>query len=133
MRHVAPISPTSPGTVEEVRIVASIPVRQTPEAPATETLEEKVQRLAAAWQQAVAHQSSTRIRDNHPAYQAIIGMGPAVVPLLLRDLAVNRRHWFTALSAITGADPVPPEDAGNIPRLAEAWLRWGSEHGYQWQ
>ena len=54
------------------------------------------------------------------------GMGPAVVPLLLRDLETKRRHWFAALAAITGADPVSAEDAGNIPRMAEAWLHWGS-------
>lgn len=113
--------------------MASVPVRQTPEAPKTETLDDKFQRLAAAWHQAVAHHSSSRIRDNHPAYQEIIRMGPAVVPLLLRELTINRRHWFTALAAITKADPVPPEDVGNIPRKADAWLRWGEEHGYQWQ
>lgn len=113
--------------------MASVPVRHTAEAPSTESLEERFQRLAAAWHQAVAHHSSSRIRDNHPAYQEIIRMGTAVVPLLLQDLATNRRHWFTALAVITGADPVPPEDAGNISRMTEAWLRWGREHGYQWQ
>ncbi len=110
--------------------MASVPTRQTPELPSTESTEEKFQRLAAAWHEAVAHHSSSRIRDSHPAYQEIIRMGPAVVPLLLRDLAANRRHWFTALTAITGADPVPPEDAGDIPRMTEAWLSWGREHGY---
>ena len=88
--------------------------------------------MAAAWHKAVAHHSSSRIRDNHPAYQEIIGLGQAVVPLLLRDLEINRRHWFTALAVITGADPIPEEDAGNIPRMAEAWLRWGRENGYRW-
>jgi hypothetical protein len=114
------------------RIMASIPVKPTPTPQPAETVEEKFQRLAAAWEKAVAHHSSSRIRNNHPAYQEIIGMGQAVVPLLLRDLEINRRHWFTALSAITGADPVPEEDAGRIPQMAEAWLRWGRENGYQW-
>src|SRR6266849_3282276 len=83
--------------------------------PRAESVEEQFERLAAAWHKAVAHHSSSRIRDNHPAYQEIIGIGPAVVPLLLRDLDINRRHWFAALSAITGVDPVSEEDAGNIP------------------
>jgi hypothetical protein len=59
-------------------------------------------------------------------------MGEVVVPLLLRDLEINRRHWFSALAAITGANPVSEEDAGNIPRMADAWLQWGRENGYQW-
>jgi hypothetical protein len=95
-----------------------------------ENIEERFARLAATWHRAVAHQSSSRLRDNHPAYQEIIRLGPPVVPLLLRDLEVNRRHWFTALTAITGVNPVPREDAGDIPRMIDAWLRWGRENGY---
>src|SRR5437763_16080588 len=112
--------------------MASIPVKQTSAGRPTENLDEKFQRLAEEWHQAVAHHFSSRIRDNHPAYREIIEMGSAVVPLLLRDLANNRRHWFAALTAITGANPVPNEDAGNIDKMAEAWLRRGREHGYCW-
>jgi hypothetical protein len=101
-----------------------------PEHP--EKLEERFARLATAWHQAVSHQSSSRIRDNHPAYQEIIRMGLPVVPLLLRDLEVNHRHWFTALVMITGANPVARADAGDIARMTDAWLRWGRENGYQW-
>ena len=36
------------------------------------------------------------------------------------------------LSAITGAHPVSEEDRGKIPKIADAWLRWGRENGYQW-
>ena len=54
------------------------------------------------------------------------------MPLLLQDLETNRRHWFTALAVVTGADPIPAEHAGNIPMMAEDWLRWGSEQGYRW-
>src|SRR5262245_37118040 len=97
-----------------------------------ESVEQRFQRLAAAWHRAVAHHSSSRIRENHPAYQEIISMGQAVVPLLLQDLETNRRHWFTALAVITEARPVPTEHAGNIPKMAEDWLRWGREHGYRW-
>jgi hypothetical protein len=112
--------------------MASVPARQTAATPPAENLEQRFQRLAAAWHQAVAHHSSSRIRHNHPAYQEIIAMGPAVVPILLRDLELNRRHWFAALTAITGADPVPKENAGNIPRMVEAWLDWGRENGHRW-
>jgi hypothetical protein len=67
----------------------------------------------------------------HPAYQEIIGMGPEVVPLLLADLARQPDHWFTALKAITGANPVDPADCGRIEKMAEAWLQWGRQNGYQ--
>jgi hypothetical protein len=97
-----------------------------------DSLEERFALLATVWHQAVAHQSSSRIRDSHPAYQEIIRLGPSVVPYLLRDLESNGRHWFAALAAITGVNPVQREDAGNVSRMIQAWLRWGRENGYQW-
>jgi hypothetical protein len=112
--------------------MASVPVQQTSVSSSGETTEERFQRLAQTWHEAVAYHSSSRIRYNHPAYQEIIRMGPAVVPLLLRDLEATGRHWFEALRAITGADPIPDTDAGQIAKMKEAWLRWGKEKGYQW-
>ncbi len=47
-----------------------------------------------------------------PAYQEIIGLGPAVVPLVLRELEQRPAHWFSALRALTGADPMDPADRG---------------------
>jgi hypothetical protein len=62
-------------------------------------------------------------------YQSIIGMGADVVPLILDELARENDHWFWALKAITKADPVKPEDRGNVHAMAEAWLDWGREQG----
>lgn len=101
-------------------------------ASGTETTQEKFDRLAATWHKAVAHLSSSSKRESHPAYQEIIAMGPTVVPCLLADLQANRRHWFTALTAITGVNAVSEADAGNIPKMIEAWLRWGKVKGYRW-
>jgi hypothetical protein len=103
-----------------------------PETARTETVEEKFQRLAAVWRAETAYFSSTTQMFGHPAYQEIIGLGPAVVPSLLRDLQKEPDHWFAALRTITGAQPVAPEDRGRIDKMAEAWLRWAKEHGYQW-
>ncbi|MBI2304720.1 MAG: N-6 DNA methylase [Chloroflexi bacterium] len=66
----------------------------------------------------------------HPAYQRIIGMGPRAIPLLLRRLQQKPGHWFWALHAITGANPVPLEDQGNIDAMSAAWLAWGKQRGY---
>jgi hypothetical protein len=103
--------------------------------PATqqaESVEQKFQRLAAVWRAETRYLSSTTMMFSHPAYQEIIAMGEAVVPSLLRDLEKEPDHWYGALRAITGAQPVPAEDRGNITRMAAAWLRWARDHGYQW-
>lgn len=110
--------------------MAATPVKLTPGTPA-ETVEERFRSLAAAWHKDTDYLSSMEEADNHPAYQEIIGLGAEVVPFLLRDLVENHAHWFTALEAITGARPTSAADAGNIPRMAEAWLRWAKDNGYQ--
>jgi hypothetical protein len=111
--------------------MTTTPVKLTPDTPA-ETVEECFRRLAAVWHRDTDYLSSMEESETHPAYQEIIRLGPAVVPLLLRDLADNHTHWFAALATITGAQPVPASAAGNIPRIAEAWLRWAEDNGYQW-
>jgi hypothetical protein len=111
--------------------MASIPVRQTPATP-PETVEQRFRRLAAVWHAATDYLSSMEKSDRHPAYQEIIRLGPEVVPLLLRDLEDHHSHWFSALEAITGADPIPDSAGGNIPKMVEAWLRWAKSNGYQW-
>lgn len=66
----------------------------------------------------------------HPAYQRIIGMGDKAIPLLMRELKREPNHWFWALRAITGANPVKPENRGRVKRMAQDWLDWGHEHDY---
>jgi hypothetical protein len=97
-----------------------------------ESVEEKFQRLAAVWDAAKAYVSSSSELFAHPAFQEIIALGPTVIPLLLRELEKRTDHWHRALRRITGVDPVPPADRGNIDKAAEAWLRWGKEQGYEW-
>src|SRR5436190_15576479 len=95
-------------------------------------LRRRFTQLADEWERAVAYLSDSTLREAHPAYRAIVALGPAVVPLLLADLERTHRHWFAALAELTGANPVAPGDAGRIRRMAEAWVRWGREHGYSW-
>lgn len=111
--------------------MATTPVKATPETPA-ETVGERFHRLAAAWHRDTEYLSSMDAAAGHPAYQEIIRLGPEVVPLLLRDLAENHTHWFAALKAITGAWPAPASAAGDIPKMADAWLRWAKDNGYRW-
>jgi hypothetical protein len=79
------------------------------------------------WVRDTRHLSSPIERYMHPSYQRVIGLGPAVIPLLLRDLENHLTDWFFALRAIAGANPVKPSMAGDVRRMASAWLRWGRE------
>jgi len=112
--------------------MATVPLNQAPVTPPTETLEQRFRRLEEIWTREVGHFSSPAVLMNHPAFQEIIGLGDAVVPLMLRDLEERPRLWVWALPKITGADPVPGPDRGKIRKMGEAWLRWGKEHGYRW-
>jgi hypothetical protein len=105
---------------------------ETRDKPKQETVEQHFRQLEAEWMTSVGHHSSTTKLVSHPAFQEIIRMGTAVVPFLLRDLEQKPRLWVWALPEITGADPVPAPDQGNIAKMSEAWLRWARVNGYQW-
>jgi hypothetical protein len=47
--------------------------------------------LAIEWEKATAFDSIERNMVTHPAYQAIIGLGPSAVPLILARLEQNLR------------------------------------------
>jgi hypothetical protein len=85
--------------------------------------------LVATWREETQLSSSMNDIIMHPAYQRIIGLGPAVIPLILRELQVNGGHWFWALQALTGENPVSPDDAGRIKNMAHAWIEWGRVKG----
>lgn len=81
--------------------------------------------LAHTWKEETKYQSSPTRIAMHPAYQRIIGMGQQALPLILKDLEETHAQWFWALRAITGFDPVSPEDRGYIYRMVNAWVAWG--------
>lgn len=90
----------------------------------------KFLRLKTEWEDNTAHLSSVTESAMHPAYQQIIGMGPVAIPWILEEMRRKPGHWFWALKAITGEDPILPEQRGRIKQMTEAWLQWGREHGY---
>lgn len=97
-------------------------------APASD-LQARFDLLAARWREATEFASAPHALFMNPAYQGIIGLGPAVLPLILRDLEETRDHWFWALRAITGENPVRSEERGKVDRMAERWLNWGRTKG----
>jgi hypothetical protein len=85
--------------------------------------------LLSTWKRETAFLSSTTQRAMHPAYQSIIGLGPRAVPLLLAELKREPCDLFWALQAISGDDPTPPDDRGNVQKMATAWVEWGAAQG----
>jgi hypothetical protein len=109
--------------------MATTPTRVTP--TSTETMEQRFRRLEALWRAETGHLSSSSKIIGHPAFREIIRMGTAVVPFMLGDLEQQPRLWVWALPEITGDDPVPDADRGDIVKMTDAWLRWAKEHGYR--
>ena len=86
--------------------------------------------LVQRWKKDTQFCSSPVEMAIHPAYQQIIGMGPAVLPLIFNELAKEPDDWFWALAAITGENPVPVSSEGRLDEMVEAWLQWGREQCY---
>jgi hypothetical protein len=82
--------------------------------------------LAGEWRAETKFMSSVADIVAHPAYLAIIAMGPSAVPLILEQMRQRPGHWFVALESITGHKPeIAEEDIGNMRKVTEAWLAYG--------
>jgi hypothetical protein len=97
-----------------------------------QTLEEAFREHSERWKKDTRHLSSTTKMISHPSYLRIIGLtsksrGHGLERLLLRELQSEPDHWFAALTAISGEDPVRPED--DFDQAVQAWLEWGREKG----
>ena len=84
------------------------------------------------WKSDTIHWSSITRRLVHPSYLRIIGLARnftdyEVERALLRELQTDPDHWFAALTAITGEDPVQPEH--DFDEAVDAWLTWGRKKG----
>ena len=95
-----------------------------------DAMRQRFETLAARWHEETAFLSSITEKAIHPAYQEIIGIGREAVPYILRELRQQPGHWFWALRAITGENPIRPEQQGKMREMATAWVKWGEERGY---
>jgi hypothetical protein len=95
-----------------------------------ENIEVRFRSLVESWKRDTAILSSTPRKIAHPAYRKIVGMGWAVVPLLLRELEADPDHWFWALTEITGEDPVPAGHRGKLEEMTGDWLEFAREKHY---
>jgi hypothetical protein len=97
---------------------------------AAQALDSRFEQLRKEWlSQTRLSSSPIEIAMSEP-YQQIIGMGPAVVPLIIRELKRKHNLWFWALRSITGANPVKEDDRGDIQAMTQAWLDWAKSQGY---
>ena len=94
----------------------------------SEPIHERFQELRDDWKSKTRHLSNTAQIALVFSYQSIIGLGPDVLPLILTELEKEPDHWFWALEAITGENPVSKEDAGDIEASAKAWIQWGQKN-----
>lgn len=90
-------------------------------------LRARFEALARRWKEETAHVSSVAKTAMHPAYQAIIGMGPKALPSIFADLRAHGGHWFWALHAITQEDPAHGCD--DFTTAVRRWLEWAEARG----
>lgn len=83
--------------------------------------------LADTWLEETGDSSLLSKKITHPTYYKLIGLGPAALPLLLRELQQEPAYWFWALHSITREDPVRP--GANFEQSVEDWLAWGRARG----
>jgi len=85
--------------------------------------------LVREWQLGTETTSSLSKIVMNSAYQKIIGLGPVVVPLILREMQRSPNHWFWALNALVQDDD-PSTGTSSMKDATNAWLRWGVSKGY---
>jgi hypothetical protein len=96
----------------------------------SQSLERAFREHVERWKDETGHLSSITKAIAHPSYLRIIGLAQDSVDhqienLLLKELKADPDHWFAALEAITGENPVKAEY--DFDKAVGAWLRWGRE------
>ena len=98
--------------------------------PPPQRLSTLFRQLADRWRSETRYLSSPTAIATHPAYQRIIGLGPQVIPHILGEMAAAPGQWFWALLALTGENPVPDADRGDVTAMTAAWQEWGRANGW---
>ena len=93
-------------------------------------VEDRFAELVTEWRRGTGGLSSPKAITTHPAYQQIMQIGEAALPMIFRELQENGGWWYPALRALTRENPVPEEAKGQPPLNREAWLEWGRRNGY---
>ena len=94
--------------------------------PPSDDFRQQFLALADKWHRETGHLSSPPQIALHPAYQQIIGMGPAAIPFILEDLQRRGGQWYWALMAISRQSP-PMGPMPTAKEIKDVWLRWGRQ------
>lgn len=88
--------------------------------------------LSTRWERATGHLSNVTTMSMKPDYQAIMGLGKPVVPLMLSNMQIHTSvNWNWALYFINEQEQIPfdPKDAGKVVKMCQAWINWGRAKG----
>jgi hypothetical protein len=88
------------------------------------SIEEKFEALESAWDD--EHPASSIVNYDSLSYDQIIGMGAAVVSILMGRLRAGEGQWIYALTCITGVQAHSDEMLGDPDRIIGAWDEWYS-------
>ncbi len=86
-------------------------------------------RLSEQWRVETAWSSDPMDTYSHPAYRAIIQLGPVVLPWILQSLDTELALWFGALEELAERNVAAAVEPGDLQAMREAWLSWGREQG----
>lgn len=94
-------------------------------------------KLAKQADKATAHHSLITSMPKTAACQAIVALGPRIIPLLLKDLVRDKDpHWrmaiIRALAEQHGLPEIiiPDKAKGKVSKMAEIFILWGSKNGF---
>lgn len=92
--------------------------------------------LIERWRAEVKYMSSLSDMVSHEDYKAISSKDRRAIPILLNELRDRPHYWFDALQKLVKnnldivVNPVRKADRGNLPRMTDAWLKWGKRNGF---
>lgn len=84
--------------------------------------------LANRWIEETQFESSLMRTFSNGSYLEILGLGPAVIPYLLRRLPREPERWVGALKTISRTDIA--SEATTSAEAVSAWTDWGRAHHY---
>ena len=89
------------------------------------SLEAQFLQLSAQWKEQTGLYSTTAQKVYNNVYLDIIGLGQAIIPFMLTDMANGgTAHWHTALKALSHENPIPDNDLSSSKNVKQAWLQW---------
>ncbi len=91
-------------------------------------LKEKFEYYTSVWTNETMFSSSIHEIINNSAYRSIVGLGKDVIPFIIDELKKEDNHWFYALEALTGQNPIKKEHRGFIKLMKSDWIEWAEKN-----